>query len=220
MIQAHASNHTLNMTEILANGTEISPPLPVTEKNDTWLSSALVVSREAVLGPTAPYYLDSTTAKLVDLPPNVAFISVLGPRYLTPGYGGECRFVFDPPFIIHGMSRYELYYSYAITGNPTLVNQSYPDRAVNYSTPYRPSESDELPDVIPDVHLLNQQLDPNVRYKFAILNGSSGDGVIDPMGYPNRNRNSSVPSICDITKIQVWQRSVISHPSPLPLPYH
>lgn len=199
------SDHKLDMTEISANATAISPSLPISPRNDTWLSGALDASREALSGNTAPAAMSSSSGRLVDLPPNVTFVSVLGPRYMAQGQGGECRFVFDPPFILRGMTPYDVNYTYVFTGNPYSLKMSSSDDAVGAprsNWPGGTGEADsELPRVINDVHILNQQLDPRIRYKFAIVDGADS-------GAAGANGAAQTPSSCDFTKILLWQRSV------------
>lgn len=200
------SDHILNMTEIAANGSEIPQALPVTPQNDTWLSGALAGTAPGAYDYSVPTALNSSTAKLVELPPNVSFVSVLGPKHLTPGKGGECRFVFDPPFRYRFHNLDGLNYTYADTGNPYFVNVPYPKKTVNLSDPTRPTEFDVDraggSDLVHDTYLLNQQLNASVRYRFAIVNGPIGDGII---GFEQDGDRSS-PKGCEFTKIQLWTR--------------
>lgn len=101
-----------------------------------------------------------------------------------------------------------LQYSYVDTGNPRFVNMSYPGGSANFSDPAQPDGFDEVsldqPLVVNDVYLLNQQLDASIHYKFAIVNGPTGEGVLGD--YPNGYRSS--PNGCNFTKIQLWKRYV------------
>lgn len=202
------SDHILNMTEIAANGSEISQALPLTPQNDTWLSGALAGTITGAYGYSVPTALNSSTAKLVELPPNVSFISVLGPKHLTLGKGGECRFVFNPPFRYRFHNLDGLNYTYADTGNPYFVNLPYPNQTVDASDPKRPPESNlDLAtsgdsDLVHDTYLLNQQLNASIRYRFAIVDGPIGDGII---GVEQDGARSS-PKGCEFTKIQLWTR--------------
>lgn len=122
----------------------------------------------------------------------MTFVSVLGPRFTKNGEGGECRFVFDPPFSLRGVGPYDVHYTYVFTGNPYEMKM-----APSVNAPGAPEGAGQgaadYSVTVEDVQLLNQQLDPKIRYKFAIVNGSThANGV----------------SSCDITKIMLWTRSV------------
>lgn len=146
----------------------------------------------------------NSSAVLVDLPPNLAFVSVLGRRHLTPGAGGECRFVFDPPLAWHQVYSKAIYYTFADTGNPNFASFAYSGQSTSFPNPNDTVavRDGSLP-TVENVHLLNQQLDPTVRYRFAILQGPTGSGI--QAGSVNSTYRSS-PGACEFSKIQMWQR--------------
>lgn len=202
------------MTELSRVGPEVSEALPVTSRNESWLADALSGSwpeySKSWFELKFPVRLNSSRAVLVDLPPNVAFLSVLGPRHMTPGAGGECRFVFDPPIKWHAALMINgIDYTYADAGNPTSVGLSFPDRNISFagsssatvSTGAGPSQESL---VIENVHLWNQQLDPSIQYRFAVLQGSPEvQATLNASSSPSQR-----PSLgeCDFSKIQLWQR--------------
>lgn len=191
------------MREIARDGPETSQSLPVNLQNETWLAGGLADSGMRI----GPKEMANSSAVLVDLPPNLAFVSALGRRHLTPGTGGECRFVFDPPLAWHQVYSEAIYYTFADTGNPYSASYAYSGQSVSFPNPNdtvaQPDGSlGEMP-TVENVQLLNQQLDPTVRYRFAILQGPTGSGI--QAGSANTTYRSS-PGACGFSKIQMGQR--------------
>lgn len=197
----------LNMTEMSASAPEVSPVFPVNFENETWLTNALSG------GPPGygPMELNSSTGRVVELPQNLSFLSVIGNRYWHPARGAECRFIFDPPFEsgrgLDGPS--QIKYTHVDTGNPYRVNLTLGGVAHLgiYSTndsAFLPSNSDNEEWVFSNEHLLDQQLDPSIHYKFAIISGpTSSDRAILRDSRRGEYRSSSNP--CNFTSIQFWR---------------
>lgn len=186
------------------------PGHQVSGTNETWVWDALSAGDVA----EGPEDLDSAKAVVMKLPDNVAFVSVLGPRYWRPGDGGGCRFVFNPPlqtYAVGGGGR--LSYTSIETGNPHFVNVTYPDYTVSFINATRPNDqSSSGHATVENVHLLDQQLDPNVSYHIAILNGprnSSADAGPPRLGDRDADAQSSeAPGACNFTKVLAWVRYV------------
>lgn len=198
------------MTEIAANASQISPRLPVTRDNATWLSNALTAGGGARSGLVE---LNSSAGHVVELPANISFLSVLGPRYWKPGDGGECRFVFDPPLLagwgLFGPTQDN--YTHVDPGNPRAVNVSYqtePGNTANITRPrVIPGLPPDAPPYLDGVHLLDQQLNASIQYKFAIVSGPNGpldeQGLVAPAGDADPGARVS-PNPCNFSSIQVW----------------
>lgn len=157
---------------------------------------------------------NSSLGYVVELSENVSFVSVLGKRDLRPGWGGECRFVFDPPFVssgLHWRQTGELNYTYADTGNPTFINVSYPnnypDQNVTFTNASVRTIGNSWPQgqaaEVKDVHLLDQQLDPTVRYKMGIFRGPKGEGGV--IGVPEHPEQLS-PGDCIFDSIAEYKQ--------------
>lgn len=184
---ADRSGFELNMMEISAQAREVSPPLPVTKDNDTWLSNTLGGGQLE----DGPQQLNSTTANVIELPPNVTFLSVLGERFWKPGAGGECRFVFDPPLSSgKGLYGTQQNFLHSDNGNPYRVDTVSAGSAgmgTNWTA-----------------HLLNQQLDAHTHYKFAIVSGpTNSSGSI--IGEAQNATYRSSPNPCSFKKVQLWR---------------
>lgn len=151
--------------------------------------------------------LDRSTGNTVELPQNLTFLSVLGKRYWQPGNGGECRFVFDPPLLsgqgYRGSPR--LNYTHVDTGNPNRTDITSPGTFFHFSNETKPPLTDgRLGHMYDGVHLLDQQLDPSIHYKFAIVSGpTSSEGLIG--GQQDANYFRSSPNPCPFTKVEMWQ---------------
>lgn len=132
-----------------------------------------------------PQGLERHSRSGLALPDNTTFVSILGPRFRTPGDGGECRFAFDPPVQFFSFSHNDegrLNYTYVDLGNPYFVNLSYPDGNITFADPTKPDGKDVIPskddDRINNTALLNQQLDPRIRYRIALMNGPQNSSLI------------------------------------------
>lgn len=185
------------------NAPEITP-VTVTGKDEAWLKLAL----SGTLYDNSVIYalpsLSNSTGHVVTLPPNISFVSVLGTRFLQPGYGGECRIVSDPPFDtgflgwVSGSNIKPPYVS-VHTGNPEGVNVSYatdwkqPVNKIPATGSYQPQNGT---DRVNFVHLLDWRLDPSIRYKFAIVNGTRGSA---------NETHSDLPTTCTFDSIQLWK---------------
>lgn len=200
---ADRSGFELNMMEISSQAREVSPPLPVTKDNDTWLSNALGGGQLE----DGPQQLNSSTANVIKLPPNVTFLSVLGERFWKPGAGGECRFVFDPPLSSgKGLYGTQQNYLHSDNGNPYWVATTWAGATVNWTeralSP--PAVSDDDPQVYSNAQLLEQQLDAHTRYKFAIVSGpTNSSGSI--IGEAQNATYRSSPNPCTFKKVQLWR---------------
>lgn len=190
----------------LGGDSPLITPTVVTRSNDTWLSDALSSSG------SGQNQLNSSTAHVVTLPPNISFVSVLGQRYLGPGDGGECRIVFDPPlesgWTPHSTNPKVMPERYinVPSGNPDAVK-------VWYATTWD-QRADEEPSIgsgqpgsmgtwtghVNYTHLLDWQLDPSIQYKLAIVNGSTpsvnGQGP-EQQALPN--------GTCNFNLLQLWK---------------
>lgn len=173
-------------------------PAVVTTSNDTWLSNALhgnaIGERE----------LNNATAHLVTLPPNISFVSVLGQRSLEPGAGGECRIVFDPPLdSVSGWTpknqKGKPSYIQVPTGNPNAV-QVWEATTWDQRVDEKPSMSRTHPGdpgyspLVNYTHLVDWQLDPSIRYKLAVIDGSTPSVNEAP---PN--------GTCNFNLLQIWK---------------
>lgn len=184
------------------NAPDISP-VTVTGSSETWLSDALSGSGNPLMGNSTGELVELTnsTAHVVTLPPNISFVSVLGTRFLQPGYGGECRIVFDPPLDSGWGPKGTISPPYirVHTGNPDDVNVTY---ATDWKQPVDqiPGTASPQPqngtDRVNFVHLLDWQLDPSIRYKFAIVNGTRGSA---------NEIHPDLPTTCTYDKIQLWK---------------
>lgn len=201
------------MTEILANASEVSPFLSVTRDNATWLSAGLTAGGGSASGLVE---LNNSTGKIIELPANISFLSIIGERSFPPGDGSECRFVFDPPLLagwgLHGPSQDN--YTHVDTGNPSDIPIYWQNGTRREHDGAQPQLHRGLaPGVyvsdIENVTLLDQQLDPTVQYKLAIVSGprwpvdARGLYVVSPPGVVPEVRVSANP--CEFSKLQVWQ---------------
>lgn len=162
---------------------ELNFDVPSIQKdNASWVSDALSAGKDV----QGPRDIPEAGVAVTTLPANTTFVSLLGPRFRVPGSGGECRFAFDPPLQAYSLSRNDegrLNYTYVDQGNPHFINLSYGGVNVSFTDPTKPNGKDDFPstdyNAIEKVALLNQQLDPRVQYKMAVLNGPLADSLID-----------------------------------------
>lgn len=202
-------NHVLELSEMQVDREATSN---ITAQNATWLTNAL--AGEGLVA------LDESRAYVVELPANTSFLSVLGPRKLQPGEGGQCRFVFDPPLAYQGQHAWGVNATPVDTGNPLLVNVSYPNKNFTFRNASKATAVDELLDSgigdVARVELFSRPLDASVRYRLAAVDGPVlYQGIQGENSGPENRRyalvNRTSPHGCDLSQwtIQTWRRYVL-----------